>query len=161
MVLLEQAAGSGPTGVLVELVELDERAARRTLRAQIARLDRDLGTAVLAAYPRLPVSAPASTRAGPHVLSLGELERVRDELADRFAGVGALTAAQAERQAEKRLLLERMLLDPARHKWVRIANEDIGQPGCKHWHVRPRLGLIGMLAGWWHVKISSGCPLAN
>jgi hypothetical protein len=158
MVLLEQAAGSGPTGVLVEL---DERAARRTLRAQIARLDRDLGTAVLAAYPRLPVNAPASTHAGPHVLSLGELERVRDELADRLAGVGALSAAQAERQAEKRLLLERMLLDPARHKWVRIANEDIGQPGCKHWHVRPRLGLIGMLAGWWHVKISSGCPLAT
>jgi hypothetical protein len=27
--------------------------------------------------------------------------------------------------------------------------------------VRPRLGLIGMLAGWWHVKLSSGCPLAT
>jgi hypothetical protein len=158
MVLLEQTAGPGPTPVLVET---DEHAARRTLRAQIARLDRDLGTAVLAAYPRLPVSAPAITHAGPRVLSLGELEHARDELVERLAVIGAQTAAQAERQAEKRLLFERMLLDPARYKWVRIANEDIGQPGCKHWHVRPRLGLIGMLAGWWHVKISSGCPLAT
>lgn len=155
MVLLEQAAGPGPTAVLVEP---DERAARRTLRAQIARLDRDLGTAVLAAYPRLPVSAPAITHAGPRVLSLGELERVCDELAERLAGVGTQTAAQAERQAETRLVLEQMLIEPSRYKWVRISNEDLGQPGCKHWHVRPRLGLIGMLAGWWHVKISSGCP---
>lgn len=29
------------------------------------------------------------------------------------------------------------------------------------WQVRPRLGLIGMLAGWWHVKLSSGCPLVT
>jgi hypothetical protein len=27
--------------------------------------------------------------------------------------------------------------------------------------VRPRLGLIGMLMGWWRVVISSGCPLAT
>jgi hypothetical protein len=27
--------------------------------------------------------------------------------------------------------------------------------------VRPRLGLIGMLMGWWQVKLSSGCPLAG
>ena len=155
--LLEQAAGAGSTAVLGEP---DERAARRTLRAQIARLDRDLGAALLAAYPRLLVAAPAITHGGPRVLSLGELERVRDELAERLAGLGALTAAQAERQASKRQALERMLLDPARYKWVRISNEDLGQPGCKHWHVRPRLGVIGMLAGWWHVKISSGCPLA-
>jgi hypothetical protein len=26
--------------------------------------------------------------------------------------------------------------------------------------VRPRLGLIGMLCGWWQVKLSSGCPLS-
>ena len=28
------------------------------------------------------------------------------------------------------------------------------------WYVKPRLGLIGMLMGWWEVKLSSGCPLA-
>jgi hypothetical protein len=54
-----------------------------------------------------------------------------------------------------------MLLDPGAHRWVRVSNADIGEPGCKTWHVVPRLGLVGMLAGWWHVKISSGCPLAT
>jgi hypothetical protein len=33
--------------------------------------------------------------------------------------------------------------------------------GCGVWQVRPRLGLIGMLMGWWQVKLSSGCPLAS
>ena len=53
------------------------------------------------------------------------------------------------------------MLDPAAHKWVRVGNEDIGEPGCKHWHVRPRWGLLGMLMNWWRVRISSGCPLAG
>ena len=38
-----------------------------------------------------------------------------------------------------------MLLDPESHKWVRVGNEDIGEPGCKHWHVVPRWGILGML----------------
>ncbi|MGH2917202.1 MAG: hypothetical protein ACRDLS_01180, partial [Solirubrobacteraceae bacterium] len=59
-----------------------------------------------------------------------------------------------------RLELERMRRDPARHRRVRIAAADLGEPGCGQWHVRPRLGLIGMLLGWWRVTLSSGCPLA-
>ena len=51
-----------------------------------------------------------------------------------------------------------MIAAPQRFKWVRISNDDIGEPGCKHWHARPRFGLLGMLMGWWRVKISSGCP---
>ncbi len=43
---------------------------------------------------------------------------------------------------------------------MRVSNREIGEPGCGVWHVRPRLGLIGMLMGWWEVKLSSGCPLA-
>ena len=54
-----------------------------------------------------------------------------------------------------------VLADPPAYKWVRVANEDIGEPGCKHWHVRPRFGLLGMLMNWWRVRISSGCPLAR
>jgi hypothetical protein len=53
-----------------------------------------------------------------------------------------------------------MLLEPGRYKFARIANRDLGEPGCGVWQVRPRLGLIGMLMGWWQVKLSSGCPLA-
>jgi hypothetical protein len=157
MVFLEQTAGSPHSPIVVER---DERAARRLLRDQIARLERDLGAAVTAAYPRLPAAAATPSHAGPRLLSLGELEIVRDELADRLATVREWSVQQAERQADKRLLIERMLLEPARYKWVRVCNADIGEPGCKHWHVRPRLGIVGILAGWWHVKISSGCPLA-
>jgi hypothetical protein len=157
MVYLESIAGAAAAPVRPDV---DERAARRTLRAQIGRLEHDLGAAVVAAYPRLPAGAASVSHAGPRLLGLEDLERIRDDLAGRLSDVRAQAAAQGERQAAKRVLVERMLLDPGRYRWVRVSNEDIGEPGCKHWHVRPRLGVIGMLAGWWHVKISSGCPLA-
>ena len=52
-----------------------------------------------------------------------------------------------------------MLLEPGKHRFERVSCSDLGQPGCGAWEVRPRLGLIGMLMGWWQVKLSSGCPL--
>ena len=61
--------------------------------------------------------------------------------------------------ARNRELLEQMLERPADFKWLRISREELGLPGCGHWHSRPRYGLLGMLMGWWRVKISSGCPL--
>ena len=85
----------------------DERAARRTLRRQIASLERQLSDAFLTAF------------------SMREFGLHRESPA-----------------AEPRLL-------------------DLGEPGCGAWEVRPRLGLIGMLMGWWQVKLSSGCPLAG
>lgn len=145
----------------VEGLVVDERAARCSLRDQIARLDRELVTVATASYPRLPLPAAPASFAGPRMLSLGELEQQRDELAARVAGLRAQRAELADRHAAKRLLIERMLLDPGHYKWVRVTNHDIGEPGCKTWHVKPRLGLVGMLAGWWHVKVSSGCPLAG
>ncbi len=150
-----------PVGTVVHDVDTDERAARRTLRDQIGKLERELGAAVCAAYPRVPTEPVGVRRAGPRILGLGELEALRDDLAERLRELRSGAAVVAERQEAKRLLIEQMLLAPGEHKWVRVTNEDIGQPGCKNWHVRPRLGLIGMLAGWWHVKISSGCPLAG
>jgi hypothetical protein len=42
---------------------------------------------------------------------------------------------------------------------VRIKVEEVGERGCGAYHVRPRLGVVGMLMGWWQVKLSSGCPL--
>ena len=42
-----------------------------------------------------------------------------------------------------------------------VSNEDIGERGCRHWHSRPRWGILGMLLGWWRVRLSSGCPLAG
>ena len=157
MVYLESIAGA-PAPVTPDV---DERAARRTLREQIARLERDLASAVIAAYPHLPAGSASAGAGGPRLLGLGDLERIRDDLAGRLAELREEAVRQGERQAEARLTIERMLLDPAAHKWLRVSNADIGEPGCKNWHVVPRLGIVGMLAGWWHVKISSGCPLAT
>jgi hypothetical protein len=67
----------------------------------------------------------------------------------------------ADVQTANRVRLERMLLEPAKYRFARISCADLGQPGCGVWQVRPRLGLIGMLMGWWEVKLSSGCPLAG
>ena len=51
-----------------------------------------------------------------------------------------------------------MLLEPEAFPYVRVSHEDIGEPGCRHWHVLPRGGLLGRLLKWWRVRISSGCP---
>jgi hypothetical protein len=148
-------------GLEPAVVEIDERAARRSLRDQIAKLERELGQALISAYPRSGLAVSVPSLAGPRMLSLGELEGLRDELAERLRHARGDVAARAEREEEYRRLIERMMLDPAAHKWVRVSREDIGEPGCGHWHVRPRLGLIGMLMGWWRVKLSSGCPLGR
>jgi hypothetical protein len=140
---------------------VDERAARQTLRAQIARLEHELVTVATSAHPRLPLPQRARLRGGPRLLSLGELERTRDDLAARLHELQATRRELIERQAQARLLVERMLLEPGHHRWVTVTNDDLGEPGCKTYAVRPRLGLVGMLAGWWHVKVSSGCPLAT
>jgi hypothetical protein len=135
--------------------QCDERAARRTLRDQIARLEHR--HAEIVAASRLP-SAPLPSLAGPRLLTLGELERVRDALAQRVAELGSEAEARSARQAIAARELETMLANPPGHKWKRLTNADLGRPGCTSYHVRPRAGLLGMLMGWWVVKISGGCP---
>jgi hypothetical protein len=150
MAAIEQIRGAGAA--------TDEAAARRTLRAQIARLERELSTVVVSTYPRLDPGPAPPALAGPRLLTLGELERVRDALAARLSTLGTAAAAQQARQAVAAGELERMLADPPAHKWRRLTNADLGRPGCTTYHVRPRVGLLGMLMGWWVVKISGGCP---
>jgi hypothetical protein len=140
---------------------IDEAAARRTLRGQIARLEAALARLAADASPRDGIDWSTGPHGGPRLLGLGELERMRDDLSERLHEVRELLAARAEREARQRELLAEMLRDPARHRYLRITQADIGEPGCGAWHVRPRLGLIGMLMGWWQVKLSSGCPLAE
>ena len=164
MELLEHDSTTATGSLLVRLTapEHRERAARRMLRAQIAKLERELAEAFVTAYPMGGLDeAPASSCAAPRLLDLGELERIRDELAARVRAARATITEEADRQAANRLQLERMLLEPGRYRFVRISSRDIGEPGCGVWQVRPRLGLIGMLMGWWQVKLSSGCPLAT
>jgi hypothetical protein len=139
-----------------------EAAARRTLRAQIAVLESALAEAFVTAF-EMRIGAPATTTASagvPRLLDLGELERVRDELAGLLHDARAQLAAGAAEQAGKRELLARMQLEPGHHRFTRISCRELGEPGCGVWQVRPRLGLVGMLMGWWQVTLSSGCPLA-
>ena len=143
-------------------VATDERAARRTLREQIARLERELADAFVTAFPMGGLPQPAAMASAPgsaRLLDLGELEVVRDELAERLREARTTISRRADEIAEKRLVLERMLLRPADYKFARISRRELGEPGCGVWQVRPRMGLIGMLMGWWQVKLSSGCPL--
>lgn len=139
----------------------EERAARRTLRAQIAKLERELSDAFVTAFPDrlMPEPVPAGTT--PRLLDLGELERVRDGLAARLYQIREAISDRAEVQEGNRVALERMLLDPAEHRFEVMPLRALGESGCGVYQVRPRLGLIGMLRGWWQVKLSSGCPLAR
>jgi hypothetical protein len=164
LALLEHDPHAVPNAgsLTLEGAEQNELAARRTLRAQIDKLERELAEAFVTAYPMGGLDPePARSSAAPRLLGLGELERVRDELAARLRSARSTISERADEQAASRLALEKMLLDPGRHRFVRIANRDIGEPGCGVWFVRPRLGLVGMLMGWWEVKLSSGCPLAT
>jgi hypothetical protein len=143
------------------VTESGERAARRTLREQIARIEAQLADCVATSFPvgeAVPFAVAGAQ--GPRVLGIAELERVRDDLAARLGEARHALTARGVAQQRARVRLERMLLAPGRHKFERVAAAELGEGGCGVYQVRPRLGLIGMLAGWWHVKLSSGCPLA-
>jgi hypothetical protein len=143
-------------------VAVDERQARLELRRQISRLEAELAALFGEAFghTEIPhrIGGPA---AAPRVLDLGELEAIRDRLAERIGEARSALADRAVVETQNRELLREMLDAPAEFKWVRITRADVGEPGCGAWHSRPRLGPLGMLMGWWRVKVSSGCPLAG
>ena len=126
-----------------------EAAARRELRRQIARLE-----------ARLERPARIGGAPGPQLLGLAELTACRDALVAAGAREREERRHEADAVEHNRVLLERALLHPERHRGLRMPLAALGQPGCGVYQVRPRLGLIGRLAGWWEVKLSSGCPLA-
>jgi hypothetical protein len=137
----------------------DERAARRTLLDQVGRLEEEATGLFCSAWPRKGLDLlPPTPRAGARLLALGELEQLRDQLVERVHRARSALEERGAAEEESRLLIEAMLLDPENHRWVHVSNEDIGEPGCTHWHVRPRYGLLGMLMRWWRVVVSSGCP---
>jgi hypothetical protein len=147
----------------------DEGAARRALRAQVARLERELAEVVVDGFPHIAPSAHTGVGAiggrkrrsagAACLLDLGGLERTRDELAGRLQLARRASAERAELETRARELLRRMKREPSSYKFVRLPVRDLGEHGCGVWEVRPRMGLLGMLAGWWQVKLSSGCPL--
>jgi hypothetical protein len=126
---------------------LDEATARRDLRRQIAHLE-----------AQLQQRAPGIGEGGARLLGLAELSATRDALAHAIAREQAQRSEEGDGIAFHRRLLEAALADPPAHKWLRIPLDALGEPACGAYEVRPRLGLVGMLAGWWEVKLSSGCP---
>ncbi len=137
-----------------------QRRARDDLRRQIAELERRLGELFASAFPRQGFDWGIGAIGGPRVLSTGELERVRDALALRLRDAQVELARQADVEEANRGLIEQMIVAPDQHRWIRVSNEDIGERECRHWHSRPRWGILGMLFGWWRIRLSSGCPLA-
>jgi hypothetical protein len=139
-----------------------ESAARQTLRAQVAKLELELANIVASGFPFIRPNLSARREesfGGPRMLTLAELERSRDRLAMRVREASEQSSRRMELEGRARELLADMKLEPGSYKFVRLPAVNVGEKGCGVWQVRPRLGLIGMLAGWWHVKLSSGCPL--
>ena len=142
-------------------VELDERPARAALRTQIAYLEERLAGQVTSAFPRSPTPPRIGGSDGARLQTLAELEERRDALEAALAGVRREADALGEWQEAARGRMEAIMLDPAAHPWERVSHDDIGEPGCRQCHARPRFGVIGLLMKWWRVIISSGCPLCT
>jgi hypothetical protein len=143
-------------------VRIDERPARAQLRGQIARLELELAGLFAEAFGRVELEHRDTALAvQPRVLDLGGLEQMRDRLAERIAAARSALRRRGREEAASRELLRAMLERPADYKWVRVTRAEVGEPGCGNWHSKPRLGPLGMLMGWWQVKVSSGCPLAG
>jgi DNA-binding transcriptional regulator YhcF (GntR family) len=129
----------------------DARLARVSLRGQIARLE-----ARLASYPEAEGARPAG--GPPRVAGLGELEAVRDELVGRLERAREHAAREGRELDRERGRFEDAVADPAGHRWEAGQLDELGEPGCGRWQVRPAWGPVGALMNWWRVKISSGCP---
>lgn len=118
-----------------------------------------------AAWPRAELLAelavPQARGRGPRLASVAELERTRDELIRRVLELERALDESHERERQMRELRRRMFEDPASCPGALVTNRDCGEPGCTRYRVVPRLGLLGLALGWWRVKVSSGCPLAE
>jgi hypothetical protein len=135
-----------------------ERRMRRDLRHQIAGLEQQLAELFTTAFPRKGIDYGVAAAGGPRILGVADLERVRDRLAIRLREAQDELSRRTWVEERNRGTLERMIAEPRRFRWLQISNEDVGEPGCRHWHSRPHWGPLGMLFNWWRVKLSSGCP---
>jgi len=116
---------------LLEIRVVSDAELRRTLRAQIARLEAQLPP------------GPGRRDRGARVLAVDELERTRDDLVRR---IQERRFTGGEEQERKRRLREEMLLDPASHSGMTVSNAEIGEAGCTRW------------SSWFRLRISGGCP---
>ena len=144
-------------------VVVDERLARRELRRQVARLERELAGLFAEAFGRVELAhrVAAQARASRGCSTSASWSRCATSSPSGSADARACLLERGRGRDRQPRAAAAMIAAPADHKWVRISRADVGEPGCGGWHSRPRLGPIGMLMGWWQVKVSSGCPLAG
>jgi hypothetical protein len=138
-------------------------AARAEMRAQIDRLERQLGMlayelGVAGRSEPLPAIETSVSAGSPRLLSLAELEALRDELFARVCAAEQALEGRLDSEARARETVESMIACPSAHRFEVVERAALGEPGCGAYQVRPRMGLLGMLFGWWCVKLSSGCP---
>jgi hypothetical protein len=146
-------------------VDPEQRGARAELRRQVARLEERLGLLAVELWEsgnRRPLDDAASlhgrSRHAARLLTIGELEAIRDALVGRVRAGERVLESRSHSTAAARARLEGMLADPSAHRFEIVYRSHLGEPGCGAYHALPRLGLLGMLFGWWCVKLSSGCP---
>ncbi|MCD2193011.1 hypothetical protein LQ327_06360 [Actinomycetospora endophytica] len=159
MTSTEPRADLTPAPVLPTLDAPETVASRRALREQVTALGEELRRTLAADWTSEALTAArGGSPGGPRLLGLGELEALRDDLLAHLDDVRAVSARREEEHVRARALLQAMYDDPGAHRGVRLTTDDLGLPGCCRWQVRPVLGVVGRLAGWWRVKVSSGCP---
>ena len=106
--------------------EVDERAARRSLLDQIAKLETELSSLFCATYPRTGFDWRVPSRGGPRMLGMEDLEQIRDQLADRLAENRALLGDRTYAESRNRRLrllatFTWMLYPLARQTWTSSA----------------------------------------
>ena len=126
-------AADGRSG-LAPSSTVDERAARASLRAQIARLERELSQRSSPSgfphiAPRRAASARGASAAGaPRLLEPRRARaHARPARRARCRTAPAGRAERAEHERRARELLERMKLEPGRYKFVRLPVRDLGR----------------------------------
>ena len=131
--------------------DVDEAAARRSLRGQIARLERELAAMFTSAHPRKGLEWRVRSPGGPRLLGVGELEALRDDLAARLEDTRQTLSDRTRVERGNVERIEQMVAEPERFKWVRISNEDIGEPGVQALALapppRPDRHADGLVAG--------------
>jgi hypothetical protein len=144
----------------------------RSLRGQIARLERELVEQRCSKWPRttpdlavrsrdptlVPPEPDPTGRGGARLLDIGELEALRDDLVATLSAERRALATRTCAEEESRRLREELLLDPGAYAGARVRNADVGEGGCGEVRSEPAGGVLGMLMGWWRVVVSSGCP---
>ena len=147
---------------------VDERAARRTLRGadRAGSSASSSRRASCSAFPRDGSTSAASPRRAPRAARACSASASSSACATTSPSACAARARRSRERAERGGRRARAAgADAARARRATSScaspAADLGEPGCGVWQVRPRLGIIGMLMGWWQVKLSSGCPLAR